>query len=116
MWAETHPTREPIMQSHKIVSREEWIAARKALLAQEKEFTRARDRLSAERRALPWVRIEKPYSFDGPHGRETLGDVFAGRSQLVIQLFMFAPEQTEGCRYCSFAADHVDGAFLHLGH
>lgn len=104
------------MQTHNTVSREQWIAARKALLAQEKEFTRARDRLSAERRALPWVRIEKPYSFDGPHGRETLGDLFDGRSQLVIQHFMFAPEQTEGCPYCSFAADHVDGAFLHLGH
>jgi predicted dithiol-disulfide oxidoreductase (DUF899 family) len=82
------------MQAHNIVSREQWIAARQALLAREKEFTRARDRLSAERRALPWVRIDKAYAFDGTRGRETLGDLFDGRSQLIVQHFMFGPEET----------------------
>src|SRR5258708_2141793 len=104
------------MQAHNIVSREQWIAARKALLAHEKELTRARDGLSAERRALPWVRIDKPYSFEGPKGRETLADLFDGRSQLIVQHFMLAPGETEGCPGCSFCADHVDGAFRHLAH
>jgi predicted dithiol-disulfide oxidoreductase (DUF899 family) len=104
------------MQTHTTVSREQWIAAREALLAREKELTRARDRLSAERRALPWVRVDKPYTFDGPRGRETLSDLFNGRSQLIIQHFMFAPEDAEGCPGCSFCADHVDAAFQHLVH
>jgi predicted dithiol-disulfide oxidoreductase (DUF899 family) len=104
------------MQTHTTVSREQWIAARQALLAKEKELTRARDRLSAERRALPWVRIDKSYTFDGPRGRETLGDLFDGRSQLIIQHFMFAPGDAEGCPGCSFCADHVDAAFQHLEH
>src|SRR3984885_10766477 len=90
------------MQPHQIVSREEWIAARKAHLAHEKEYTRARDRLSAERRALPWVKVDKSYLFDGPAGQQTLTDLFAGRSQLVVQHFMFAPDWTEGCKSCSF--------------
>src|ERR1700724_2236113 len=89
---------EPVMQSKKIVSREEWIAARKAHLAHEKEFTRARDRLSEERRALPWVKVDKSYVFDGPKGEETLGGLFAGRGTLVVQHFMFAPDWTEGCK------------------
>jgi predicted dithiol-disulfide oxidoreductase (DUF899 family) len=104
------------MHMHDTVSREQWIAARQALLAQEKELTRARDRLSAQRRALPWVRIDKPYTFDGPNSRETLSDLFGGHSQLIVQHFMLAPDETEGCPGCSFCADHVDGAFRHLAH
>src|SRR6266851_1609074 len=76
---EAGPTKEPVMQPHSIVSREEWIAARKAHLAHEKEYTRARDRLSEERRALPWVKVDKSYVFDGPNGKQTLGDLFGGR-------------------------------------
>jgi predicted dithiol-disulfide oxidoreductase (DUF899 family) len=102
------------MQPHKIVSREEWIEARKAHMAHEKEFTRARDRLSEERRALPWVRVDKPYVFDGPGGTKTLADLFAGRSQLVVQHFMFAPDWNEGCKSCSFWADQFDHMSPHL--
>jgi predicted dithiol-disulfide oxidoreductase (DUF899 family) len=104
------------VQAHNIVTHDQWIAARQALLAHEKEATRARDRLSAERRALPWVRIDKTYTFDTPQGSETLGDLFDGRSQLIIQHFMFGPDETEGCPGCSFCADHVDAAFQHLKH
>jgi len=93
------------MQPHNIVSREEWIAARKAHLAHEKEYTRARERLSEERRALPWVKVDKTYVFDGPNGKQTLADLFKGRSQLVVQHFMFAPDWNEGCKSCSFWAD-----------
>ena len=82
------------MQPHKIVSREEWIEARKALLAREKDFTRARDRLSEERRALPWVKVEKPYMFESAAGTKTLAGLFKGRPQLVVQHFMFAPDLT----------------------
>jgi predicted dithiol-disulfide oxidoreductase (DUF899 family) len=102
------------MQSHKIVSREEWIAARKAHLVHEKEYTTARDRLSAERRALPWVKVDKTYVFDGPNGKQTLKDLFAGRSQLVVQHFMFAPDWTEGCKSCSFWADGFERMIPHL--
>jgi predicted dithiol-disulfide oxidoreductase (DUF899 family) len=101
-------------QPHTIVSQEQWLAARKAHLVHEKEFTRARDRLSAERRALPWVRVDKAYTFDGPNGRTTLGDLFAGRSQLVVQHFMFAPDWTEGCKSCSFWADGFERMIPHL--
>ena len=99
---------------HPIVSREEWLVARKRLLAGEKEMTRLRDRLSAERRALPWVRVEKPYVFDGPDGRETLADLFAGRSQLIVKHFMFGPDWEEGCVGCSFFSDHTEAALVHL--
>src|ERR1700716_2772659 len=111
---ETRSTQEAIMQTHKIVSREEWIAARKAHLAHEKEYTRARDRLSEERRALPWVRVDKSYVFDGPNGKQTLGDLFAGRNQLVVQHFMFAPDWSEGCKSCSFWADGFERMIPHL--
>ncbi|MFZ5790191.1 MAG: DUF899 domain-containing protein [Pseudomonadota bacterium] len=104
------------MPQHRIVSRDEWLAARKALLAKEKELTRLRDRLNAERRALPWVRVEKSYLFDTPRGKRTLSDLFEGRSQLFVQHFMFAPDWEEGCIGCSFAADHIDGAVVHLEH
>jgi predicted dithiol-disulfide oxidoreductase (DUF899 family) len=101
---------------HRIVSREEWLVARKAHLAREKELTRLRDQLSAERRELPWVKIEKEYVFDGPNGKETLADLFEGRSQLIIYHFMFRPGWEEGCRSCSFLADHIDGSVVHLAH
>jgi predicted dithiol-disulfide oxidoreductase (DUF899 family) len=104
------------MEPHAVVSREQWIAQRQALLAKEKEYTRLRDRLSAERRALPWVKVEKPYVFDAVEGKKTLADLFAGRSQLVIQHFMLGPGWTEGCVGCSFGADHVAGALVHLEH
>jgi predicted dithiol-disulfide oxidoreductase (DUF899 family) len=104
---------ELIMQ-HKVVSRNEWIAARKAHLANEKALTKARDQLSAERRALPWVKVEKTYLFDTPDGKKTLGDLFDGRSQLIVYHFMLGPDWGEGCPSCSYLADHFDGAALHL--
>jgi predicted dithiol-disulfide oxidoreductase (DUF899 family) len=106
---------ESIMQ-HKVVSRDEWIAARKAHLANEKAFTRARDQLSAERRALPWVKVEENYLFDTPEGKKSLGDLFDGRSQLIVYHFMLGPDWGEGCPSCSYLADHFDGAALHLTH
>jgi predicted dithiol-disulfide oxidoreductase (DUF899 family) len=104
------------MPEHAVVSREEWLAARKAHLAREKEFTRQRDRLSAERRALPWVRVDKTYAFDGPNGKVTLAELFDGRRQLVVYHFMFGPGWEEGCPSCSFLADHIDGAAMHVAH
>jgi predicted dithiol-disulfide oxidoreductase (DUF899 family) len=101
---------------HKIVSPDEWIAARRALLAQEKAYTQARDQLSAARRALPWVKVEKNYAFEGPRGKETLADLFDGRSQLVIKHFMLGPGWKEGCVGCSFGADNVEGSLVHLMH
>jgi predicted dithiol-disulfide oxidoreductase (DUF899 family) len=106
---------EPTLKSeHKIVSREEWLAARKDLLKKEKESTRLLDRLSAERRSLPWVKIEKNYVFDAPGGKVALADLFAGRNQLVIYHFMFGPDWQEGCPSCSFVSDHFGGALPHL--
>jgi predicted dithiol-disulfide oxidoreductase (DUF899 family) len=102
------------MQQHQVVSRDEWIAARRQLLIKEKELTRLRDQLNAERHALPWVKIEKPYIFDGPHGKETLADLFDGRSQLIVKHFMFGPDWQEGCVGCSFECDHVGGTLPHL--
>jgi predicted dithiol-disulfide oxidoreductase (DUF899 family) len=102
------------MEPHKIVSREKWTSARKALLAKEKEFTRARDRLCAERRTLPWVKVDKAYVFDTPDGKKTLAELFDGRSQLIVYHFMLGPEWDEGCPSCSFLADHFDGANMHL--
>lgn len=104
------------MTSHPIVSPEEWLPARQALLAKEKEFSRQRDALSAARRDLPWVKVEKPYVFDGPNGKETLADLFAGRSQLIVYHFMFGPDWKEGCPSCSLLADHFDGSVIHLAH
>jgi predicted dithiol-disulfide oxidoreductase (DUF899 family) len=102
------------MTTHKVVSKHEWVEARKRLLAKEKELTRMRDQLSAERRALPWVRIDKDYTFDGPNGRETLAQLFGDRSQLVVYHFMFAPEWDLGCKNCSFWADNFNGITAHL--
>jgi len=99
---------------HAVVSQSEWLKARKALLAKEKAFSRARDALSADRRELPWVKVDKEYVFDGPQGRETLADLFNGRSQLLIYHFMLGPGWVQGCPSCSYLADHFDGAVIHL--
>jgi predicted dithiol-disulfide oxidoreductase (DUF899 family) len=99
---------------HTTVSQNEWLAARKALLVKEKEFTRARDALSEARRALPWVKVEKNYVFEGPVGTETLADLFGGKSQLIVYHFMLGPGWVQGCPSCSFLADHFDGAAIHL--
>jgi predicted dithiol-disulfide oxidoreductase (DUF899 family) len=99
---------------NRVVSRDEWIAARKTHLAKEKALTRARDELSAERRALPWVKVDKNYVFDTPSGKKTLGELFDGRSQLVVYHFMLGPGWGEGCPSCSYLADHFDGATIHL--
>lgn len=99
---------------HEIVSRDEWVAARRALLAKEKAMTRARDELSAERHALPWVKIDKPYYFDGPNGKMSLVDLFDGRSQLFIKHFMMGPGQIHHCVGCSFEVDNAEGVLVHL--
>lgn len=104
------------MQSHRIASHEEWIEARKQLLAKEKEFTRLRDQLSQQRRDLPWERVEKPYVFDGPRGKETLAELFEGRHQLIVYHFMFDPAWDAGCKSCSFWADNFNGITVHLKH
>jgi predicted dithiol-disulfide oxidoreductase (DUF899 family) len=104
------------MEPHRIVSKEEWLAARKALLADEKAFTHARDALVARRQALPWIKVDKTYTFDTPHGRKTLAELFDARSQLIVYHFMLGPEWEEGCTGCSFVSDHVDGALPHLEH
>jgi predicted dithiol-disulfide oxidoreductase (DUF899 family) len=102
------------MQQHPVVSQDEWLAARKALLLREKEATHLRDAINAERLALPWVKVEKEYLFDTPHGKKSLADLFAGRSQLVVYHFMLGPGWGAGCHGCSFIADHFDGALPHL--
>ena len=99
---------------HTVVSQDQWLAARKALLAKEKDFTKARDELSKQRRELPWVKVDKRYVFDAPAGKQTLADLFAGRSQLIVYHFMLGPGWTDGCPSCSFLADHFDGAAIHL--
>ena len=98
------------MQAHKTVSREEWLEARRALLAKEKAVLKRRTRCAAERRELPWVKVDKSYVFDGPDGKETLADLFAGRSQLIVKHFMLGPDWQEGCVGCSFGADQIDGS------
>ena len=102
------------LSGHEIVSRVEWLVARRDLLKREKELARLRDQLSAQRRALPWVKIDKGYVFNAPGGELTLADLFNGRSQLVIYHFMFHPDWQEGCPSCSFVSDHLDGARAHL--
>jgi predicted dithiol-disulfide oxidoreductase (DUF899 family) len=101
---------------HPIVPEAEWLAARKELLTKEKEFSRLRDALSVERRKLPWLKVEKEYSFDTPGGKRSLADLFAGKSQLIVYHFMFGPGWEEGCPLCSFLADHFDGPMVHLAH
>src|SRR5438045_6241379 len=99
-----------------VVSEAEWLVARKDWLTREKEFTRQRDALSAARRELPMVKVEKKYTFEGPDGEETLADLFEGHSQLIVYHFMFGPGWEEGCKSCSYLADHFDGANWHLPH
>jgi predicted dithiol-disulfide oxidoreductase (DUF899 family) len=102
------------MQQHTVVTRDEWIAARTELLAREKDFTRLRDQLSQQRRALPWERVDNDYVFEGPHGPVTLPALFAGRGQLIVYHFMFDPQDDEGCPHCSFWADNFNGIIVHL--
>ncbi|MCZ6879311.1 MAG: thioredoxin family protein, partial [Acidobacteria bacterium] len=104
------------MKNHKIVSRDDWLAARMEHLAQEKELTRLRDQLSQDRRELPWVQVDKEYLFDGPNGKETLSELFEGRSQLIIYHFMYGPDWAEGCPSCSFWADNFNDSVVHLHH
>lgn len=103
-------------QAHPVVSREDWLAARKALLAREKEAIRLRDKINAERLALPWVKVDKKYLFDTPLGKKFLADLFNGRSQLLVYHFMLGPGWAAGCPGCSFLSDHFDGALPHLEH
>ena len=102
------------MEPHKVVTHDEWIAARKAYLVEEKAFTHARDELSRKRRALPWERVQKTYLFDTPDGKQSLADLFGGKSQLIIYHFMLGPGWEAGCPSCSYLADHFDGAVIHL--
>jgi predicted dithiol-disulfide oxidoreductase (DUF899 family) len=102
------------IQGHEVVSPREWITSRKDLLRKEKEFTKLRDELSRQRRELPWENVEKQYVFDGPNGKETLADLFDGRSQLIVYHFMFGPGWEAGCPSCSYVADHFDGSLAHL--
>lgn len=102
------------MAKHEVVSQDKWLAARHALLAEEKAFTKARDRLSEARRALPWVKLDKRYVFRGARGEESLADLFEGRSQLIVYHFMFGPDWNEGCKSCSFWMDNFDGVVSHL--
>jgi predicted dithiol-disulfide oxidoreductase (DUF899 family) len=99
---------------HRVVARDEWLDARRQLLGREKEFTRLRDEIGQEQRALPWEAVEQEYVFDGPEGGETLADLFDGRSQLIVYHFMFASEDDAGCPHCSFWADSFDANVVHL--
>ena len=101
---------------HAVVTQAEWIEARRALLQREKAHRHEADRLAAARRALPWVKVDKPYRFEGARGAQTLADLFDGRSQLIVYHFMFDSDWQEGCKSCSFLADHIDGVNLHLAH
>jgi predicted dithiol-disulfide oxidoreductase (DUF899 family) len=102
------------VKEHKVVSAKEWVKARKQLLVKEKKFSKARDEMNRQRRALPWVKMEKEYIFHGPKGKETLADLFEGKSQLVVYHFMFGPGWGDGCPHCSFWADHYDGVTKHI--
>src|ERR1700737_1053296 len=104
------------MGHHPVVSREQWLAARKALLLKEKEFTHLRDKINAQRLALPWVNVEKNYMFDTPKGKKTLTELFDGRSQLIVYHFMLGPGWDAGCPGCPFLSDHIDDALPHLEH
>jgi predicted dithiol-disulfide oxidoreductase (DUF899 family) len=104
------------MQPNRIVSRDEWLNARRALLLQEKAATHLRDEVNAARLALPWVAVDKAYVFETPNGKRTLAELFDGRSQLIVYHFMLGPDWKAGCPGCSFLADHLDGALPHLEH
>ena len=103
-------------KAQKVVSHEEWLAARREFLRKEKEFTRLRDELSQQRRELPWEKVEKQYVFEGPQGKQALAELFDGKNQLVIYHFMFAPEWEAGCPSCSFWADNFNPNVVHLKH
>jgi len=103
-----------IVPDHRIVSPEEWLDARRTLLAKEKALLRERDTLRQLTRELPWVKVEKTYMFEGPNGKQTLADLFEGRSQLIVKHFMMGPGWKEGCLGCSFGADQVEGSVVHL--
>jgi predicted dithiol-disulfide oxidoreductase (DUF899 family) len=103
-------------RANRVVSRDEWLKERVALLAEEKEHTRRRDALAAKVRELPWVKVEKGYSFDGPTGAKSLADLFGPRNQLIVYHFMFDPTWSQGCMSCSFIADHYNGLVVHLAH
>ncbi|HXL86936.1 MAG TPA: DUF899 family protein, partial [Gemmatimonadaceae bacterium] len=102
------------MSAHRVVSHDKWVEARRKFLALEKAFTRERDALSRKGRELPWEKVEKEYVFDAPKGKETLADLFAGKSQLIVYHFMFAADWQEGCPACSFWADNFNGIVAHL--
>jgi predicted dithiol-disulfide oxidoreductase (DUF899 family) len=102
------------IEKPKVVSREEWLAARTQLLAKEKKLTREREALAAERRQLPWVKVEENYVFDSPEGKKNLAELFDGKRQLIVYHFMFSPDWEEGCPSCSFVMDHTDGTLVHL--
>jgi predicted dithiol-disulfide oxidoreductase (DUF899 family) len=102
--------------AHPVVPDAQWTEARRQLLQREKELTRLHDQVAAERRALPWRRIDKHYEFDTPEGKRTLGELFGGRRQLMVQHFMFGPDWDQGCPSCSYMADHADGMNIHLAH
>lgn len=101
-------------EDHPVVSHEEWMAARKAFLTKEKEFTHLRDQLNQQRQELPWERVEKQYQFEGLNGKQALSDLFEGRSQLLVYHFMFGPDWDAGCPHCSFWADNFDKIIVHL--
>ena len=103
------------MQSNKVVPREEWLEARQAHLAREKAFDTQRDRLSRERRELPWVKVDTPYVFEGPNGSRTISNLFEECSQLIVYHFMYHPDWEQGCPSCSLLADHFSGMLPHLG-
>jgi predicted dithiol-disulfide oxidoreductase (DUF899 family) len=103
------------VKEHKVVPQKQWLAARKRLLLKEKKFSRLRDQLNRQRRDLPWVKVEKEYVFEGPTSKESLADLFCGKSQLIVYHFMFGPGWKEGCPHCSFWADHYDSVNAHLG-
>jgi predicted dithiol-disulfide oxidoreductase (DUF899 family) len=105
---------QPASLNHPIVSRQQWLAERRKLLAREKELNRLGDQIARERRALPWVRMDKDYLFDTPEGRRPLADLFDGHRQLLVQHFMLAPGWEQGCKSCSYMADHTDATLLHL--
>ena len=102
------------LDNHRIVSKDEWLAARSALLKKEKEFTLLRDKLGQQQRDMPWVLVDKKYLFDGPNGKQTLSDLFDGRSQLIVYHFMYDPNWDAGCPSCSFWADNFNGIVVHL--
>ena len=104
------------MEKYQVVSSKEWIEARKELLIKEKEFTRLREQLSQQRRDLPWEAVDKEYVFEGPAGKQTLAELFDGRSQLIVYHFMFDPSWEKGCPHCSFWADSVERNIIHLNH